>query len=67
MRPRSMAGGAPTPRETLSANPGDVSGGRDAWQGFSREIGLSDPSTATRRSGVGRQQQQHGIKEIKVI
>ena len=27
------------------------SGGRDAWQGFSREIGLSDPSTATRRRG----------------
>ena len=27
------------------------SGGRDAWQGFSRETGLSDPSTATRRRG----------------
>ena len=27
------------------------SGGRDAWQGFSREIGLSNPSTATRRRG----------------
>ena len=27
------------------------SGGRDAWQGFSREIGLSDLSTATRRRG----------------
>ena len=27
------------------------SGGRDAWQGFSREIGLSDPSTATHRRG----------------
>ena len=27
------------------------SGGRDAWQGFSREIGLSDPFTATRRRG----------------
>ena len=27
------------------------SGGRDAWQGFSRETGSSDPSTATRRRG----------------
>ena len=27
------------------------SGGRDAWQGFSREIGLSDPSTATHSRG----------------
>ena len=27
------------------------SGGRDAWQDFSRETGLSDPSTATRRGG----------------
>ena len=27
------------------------SGGSDAWQGFSRDIGLSDPSTATRRRG----------------
>ena len=36
------------------------SGGRDAWKGFSTEIGLSDPSTAIRR-GVGRQQ-QHSIQ-----
>ena len=27
------------------------SGGRDAWQGFYREIGFSDPSTATCRRG----------------
>ena len=27
------------------------SGGRDAWQGCSKVIGLSDPSTATRRRG----------------
>ena len=27
------------------------SGGRDAWQGFSKVIGLSDPSTATHRRG----------------
>ena len=27
------------------------SGGRDAWQGYSRETGLSDPSTVTRRRG----------------
>ena len=27
------------------------SGGRDAWKGFSSEIELSDPSTATRRRG----------------
>ena len=36
----------------------------DAWQGFSRETGLSDPSTATRRR-VGRQQQQLPIPWIR--